>query len=104
VEVAEANLAVNGLAGRVACVEAAGFDHPGLAGPFDLIFANILMGPLLELAPGMARASAAGGTLVLSGLLNPQGDDVAAAYRAEGFDVARRREVGDWTTLTLRRA
>jgi ribosomal protein L11 methyltransferase len=104
VEVAEANLAVNGLAGRVACVEAAGFDHPGLAGPFDLIFANILMGPLLELAPGMARALAAGGTLVLSGLLNPQGDDVAAAYRAEGFDVARRREVGDWTTLTLRRA
>jgi ribosomal protein L11 methyltransferase len=104
VEVAEANLAVNGLAGRVACVEAAGVDHPGLAGPFDLIFANILMGPLLELAPGMARALAAGGTLVLSGLLNPQGDDVAAAYRAEGFDVARRREVGDWTTLTLRRA
>ncbi|MGB3553621.1 MAG: 50S ribosomal protein L11 methyltransferase, partial [Jannaschia sp.] len=46
VDVARANLAVNGMEGRVNCVEAAGFEHPELAGPFDLIFANILKGPL----------------------------------------------------------
>ncbi|WGH79366.1 50S ribosomal protein L11 methyltransferase [Jannaschia ovalis] len=103
VEVAEANLRVNGMAGRVTCVEAAGFDHPDLAGPFDLIFANILKGPLIELAPAMARAAASGGHAILSGILNPQAEDVIAAYDAAGFALAARRELGDWTTLTLRR-
>ncbi|TFL19155.1 50S ribosomal protein L11 methyltransferase [Jannaschia formosa] len=101
VEVAEANLAVNGMEGEVACVEAAGFDHPDLGGPFDLIFANILKGPLIELAPAMARAS--GGHVILSGLLNPQADEVIAAYEAAGFRPVRRAELGDWTTLTLAR-
>ncbi|PWJ22526.1 50S ribosomal protein L11 methyltransferase [Jannaschia seohaensis] len=101
VEVAEANLAVNGMAGEVACIEAAGFDHPDLAGPFDLIFANILKGPLIELAPDMARA--ARGHVILSGLLNPQAEEVIAAYESAGFGLVRRVELGDWTTLTLRR-
>ena len=53
VEVAEANVAANDLGGRVRCVEATGLDHPELqaAGPYDLIFANILKGPLIALAP-----------------------------------------------------
>ncbi|MFO6465653.1 50S ribosomal protein L11 methyltransferase [Jannaschia sp. KMU-145] len=104
VEVAEANLEVNDMAGRVACVEAAGFDHPALAGPFDLIFANILKGPLIDLAPDMARASARGGAAILSGILNPQAEDVVAAYGDAGFDLVRREVLGDWTTLTLRRS
>lgn len=104
VEVAEANLAVNDLAGRVACVEAAGFDHDSLSGPFDLIFANILKGPLIGLAPDMGRRCAAGGHAILSGILTPQADDVVAAYGAEGFSVLRREIIGDWTTLTLQRA
>jgi len=56
VEVAEANLSANGMAGQVRCVEAAGFDHEALkaAAPFDLVFANILKPPLLALAPEMA--------------------------------------------------
>ena len=104
VEVAEANLRVNGMEGRVDCVEAAGFDHPRLTGPFDLVFANILKGPLVELAPAMAKATAPGGHAILSGILNPQADDVIAAYAAAGFTVVMRRELGDWTTLTLRRS
>ncbi|WP_298430061.1 50S ribosomal protein L11 methyltransferase [uncultured Jannaschia sp.] len=104
VEVAEANLEVNDMAGRVACVEAAGFDHPALAGPFDLIFANILKGPLIELGPDMARASAPGGAAILSGILNQQAEDVVAAYGDAGFDLVRREVLGDWTTLTLRRS
>ena len=58
VDVAEANVAINGLQGRIECLEAAGFDHPRLQGgrPYDLIFANILKGPLIELAPAMARS------------------------------------------------
>ncbi|MEM8825196.1 MAG: 50S ribosomal protein L11 methyltransferase [Pseudomonadota bacterium] len=103
VEVAQANLAVNGLVGRIDCVEAAGFDHDRLAGPFDLIFANILKGPLISLAPDMGARCVPGGHAILSGILTPQADDVVAAYGAEGFSVLDRQVIGDWTTLTLRR-
>lgn len=105
VDVAEANVAANGAAGRVRCLEAAGFDHPDLhaAAPFDLIFANILKGPLVELAPDVAAHCAAGGHVILSGLLNEQGDEVVAAYEAQGMVLDHRAELGEWTTLTLRR-
>ncbi len=105
VEVALANAAANGVSGRVACVEAAGFDHPDLAekAPYDLVFANILKGPLIELAPAMATHVAPAGHVILSGILNPQADDVIAAYEATGFTLQDRREIGDWTTLTLLR-
>ncbi|MCK0169262.1 50S ribosomal protein L11 methyltransferase [Jannaschia sp. S6380] len=105
VDVARANAAVNDLAGRLTCIEAAGFAHPDLAAdaPFGLIFANILKGPLVDLAPEMANHCAAGGYAILSGILNPQADDVVAAYDAAGFDLFRQRSLGDWTTLTLRR-
>ena len=104
VDVARANVAVNGLADRVDCVEAAGFGHPALAGPFDLVFANILKGPLVEMAPAMARALRPGGAAILSGLLDRQADDVAAAYAAAGLGEADRLSVEGWTTLTLRRS
>ncbi|RME15685.1 MAG: 50S ribosomal protein L11 methyltransferase [Alphaproteobacteria bacterium] len=106
VEVAEANVAANGLEGRVEVLEAAGFDHPTLqqAAPFDLVFANILKGPLLALADDMARHVAPGGHAILSGILNPQAEEVIERYRAAGFSLAERAEFGDWTTLVLTRA
>ena len=105
VEVAEANVAANGEAGRVRCVEAAGFGHPDLHGvaPFDLIFANILKGPLVELAPEVAAHCAQGGHVILSGLLNAQAEEVIAAYAAEGLSLEHHAEIGEWSTLTLRR-
>jgi len=105
VEVAEANLAANGLAGRITCVEATGMDHPALAGaaPFGLIFANILMGPLIGLASEIAGALAPGGHAILSGLLNDQAGDVTAAYVAEGLVVSSSEQIGDWTTLCLQK-
>jgi ribosomal protein L11 methyltransferase len=106
VEVARANVAVNGLSGRVECLLAAGFDHPRLAAaaPFDLVFANILKGPLIDLAPAMAAHVGAGGLVILSGLLAVQSDEVAAAYRAAGFAPRRREDIGEWATLVLARA
>ncbi|WP_071672615.1 50S ribosomal protein L11 methyltransferase [Nioella nitratireducens] len=103
VEVAEANVAANGEAGRVRCLEAAGFDHPELhaAAPFDLIFANILKGPLVDLAPDVAAHCAEGGHVILSGLLNAQAKDVIAAYEAEGLSLEHHAEIGEWSTLTL---
>lgn len=106
VDVARANVQANGLSGRVHCVEAAGFAHPDLhaRAPYDLVFANILKGPLIGIAPDMGRHVAPGGYAILSGILNPQAEEVIAAYAAEGFAVDRRDEIGEWTTLLLRRA
>ena len=67
VEVANANLQANNLTGRVRCLESTGFSDPELleAAPFDLIFANILKGPLIDLAPAIAQHLKIGGAAVL---------------------------------------
>lgn len=105
VEVAVANVEANGLAGRLACVEAAGFDHPAFDAitPADLVFANILKGPLIDLAPEMARRVAPGGHAILSGLLLEQAASIIEVYAREGFNVVDRDDIGDWTCLTLGR-
>ena len=103
VDVAAANVSCNDLDGRVTCLVAAGFEHETLhsAAPYDLIFANILKGPLIELAPDMAAHSAQGGYVILSGLLVEQAEDVLAAYDANGFDCETREDIGEWSCLTL---
>ena len=105
VDVAEANVLVNGLAGRVECLEAAGFANPGIkaAAPYDLIFANILKGPLIELAPAMAEHCATGGLVILSGLLVVQAETITEAYVAAGFTPVSREDLGEWSALVLRR-
>ncbi len=103
VEVAEANVSANGLDGRVRCLEATGFDHPDLkaAAPFDLVFANILKGPLIALAPDVAAYTQKDGKVILSGILNTQADEVIAVYARHGINLAHREEIGEWTTITL---
>jgi ribosomal protein L11 methyltransferase len=54
------------------------------AGPVDLVMANILSGPLVELAPVLGRLVRPGGRLILSGLLEEQAETVKAAY-GDGF-------------------
>jgi ribosomal protein L11 methyltransferase len=105
VEVAVVNVLANDLEGRVNCVESIGFDAPALAqaAPFDLIFANILKGPLIDLAPAMAVHLAPGGIAILSGLLVEQADDIVAVYNAQGVDLVKREDLGEWTALTLTR-
>ena len=105
VEVAVANVTANGLVGRVDCVESIGFDSPVVraGAPFDLIFANILKGPLIELAPDMAAHLTAGGMAILSGLLVEQADDILEVYRAQGLALEAREDLGEWSALTLRR-
>lgn len=105
VDTAAANVIANGLDGRVICVEAAGFDHPLLdqAAPFDLVLANILKQPLIDLAPDMARHVAPQGRIILSGILTTQTAEVITAYHAAGFGDEERRDSGDWSTLVLTR-
>lgn len=110
VGVVEENARLNGLrlgarAGEVTMVVAPGLDHPLLAarGPYDLIIANILAGPLIELAPDFARALVPGGSLILSGLLETQEPQVRAACRRAGLRLAKRSVHGDWSVLWLRK-
>lgn len=103
VEVARTNLSANGLEGWVALVEAPGFDDARLAGPFDLVLANILRDPLLGMAEDMAQALREGGHAVLGGILVEQADHVVTRYASSGFCLRARDDIGEWSTLTLTR-
>lgn len=80
-----------------------GFDHPTLAKetPYELIVANILAGPLIEMAADVAGALAQNGALILSGLLISQKADVLAAYAQQGLGLVAEQEDGEWAALQL---
>jgi len=103
--VARANARLNRVAARVRILDAAGFGHAVVrhAQPFDLVLANILPNPLIELAPAVRRALRPGGIAVLSGLLDQQAHEVRAIYAAAGFRLLHRRSRAGWTALTLAR-
>lgn len=92
--------------GAMTMVIADGMDDPllQLRGPYDLLIANILAGPLIELAPDFAAAVSPGGSIVLSGLLaEEQEAKVRRAYRRAGFRSVGRIHNGDWSVLWLKR-
>lgn len=88
----------NGLEAGLEVVEAIA---PG-AGPWDLVLANILAGPLIRLAPALARHTRPGGDLLLAGLLDEQAESVAVAYRP-WFHMQVFRKRDGWTVLSGRR-
>jgi ribosomal protein L11 methyltransferase len=107
VEVAQDNAAINGVKlghgpGELLLAVADGMDSPLLTAraPFDLIIANILAGPLIELAPAFAKALTPGGATVLAGLLDSQAGGVIAAYEKLGLNVLDRGS-GEWPVLVL---
>ena len=71
--------------------------------PYDLVFANILLGPLKGLAKPIGALVAPGAFVVLSGLLPAQANAALAAYRAHGLVLVRRIPLDGWATLVLRR-
>jgi ribosomal protein L11 methyltransferase len=110
IEVAADNAAVNKVRigrarAQIELVVAAGMDHPRLQdrAPYDLLIANILAGPLIEMAPDLAGALAPGARLILAGLLDHQADKVASAYRRQGMMAGPRVDRGDWPILVMRK-
>lgn len=110
VGVVEDNARANGIPlgsgpGAATMVLADGMDDPLLQarGPYDLLIANILAGPLISLAPDFAKAVAPGGSVLLAGLLEVQEAAVRRAYMRAGFRLAARIVNGDWSILWLRR-
>ena len=104
VDVAADNARMNGVQSRVSVFEAKGLAHPALRrAKADLLFANILLRPLLDLAPAFSRALRPGGLCVLSGLLDRQARQVESRFRSLGFSLDSRILLDGWTTLLLRR-
>lgn len=107
IDVARENATINGVgvgheAGKLLLGIADGMDSPLLAAraPYDLLIANILAGPLIELARAFRSALAPGGTIILAGLLDSQLASVAKAYEALGLSV-RERGSGEWPVLVV---
>ncbi len=72
--------------------------------PFDLIIANILAAPLIEMAEALASVSDKNGYVILSGMLAEQADKVLSAYTKLGFSLKERYDIGEWSTLCLHKS
>jgi len=103
VQIAAENMRLNGVAGSIATACAEGFASGEIAkaAPFDLIIANILAGPLMEMAPDMKRALKQGGSLILSGILASQREAVLKAYETQGLHHIETLPLEGWVTLHL---
>ena len=104
IDVTAENMAINAIPrDAITLVTADGMEdrHIQAAAPFDLIVANILAGPLIALAPDLTATLAQNGAIILAGLLETQAEDVLAAYKSTGMQLADRIDSGDWSILTL---
>ncbi|MFO1036857.1 MAG: 50S ribosomal protein L11 methyltransferase [Geminicoccaceae bacterium] len=104
VRVAAENVSLNGVARQVTCTLSDGY-RAGIIRrrrPFDLVLANILADPLIELAPRLRAHLAPGGTAILSGLLDRQAEAVAAAHHAVGLRLVGTGQEGPWMALVFR--
>ncbi len=104
-QAARSNAQANGVGRFVTVVHAAGVCARALRrrGPYDLVFANILLTPLKRMAAPLASLVRPGGSLILSGLLPAHGNAALFAYRAQGLALERRVGLEGWLTLVLRR-
>ena len=103
--VAKMNILANGLDRNIQCFEASGFAHEQIKtkNPFDLIFANILLAPLLAIATDVSKYSLSGGYVVLSGILGEQAELVVNKYTGVGFSLSSQIEIGEWVTIIFRK-
>ncbi len=103
VRAARANALLNRVGGSVEIVRAGGVAAPSVrqGAPFDVVFANILLGSLIRLAAPLKKLTAPGGRIILSGLLPEQANAAIAAYRPLALE--HRINLDGWTTLVLAR-
>jgi ribosomal protein L11 methyltransferase len=105
VRIAGENARLNGVGRTVPTLRSVGLNHPSIMHnrPYDLIVANILAGPLVQLAPSIAEVADKGATIILSGILNRQAARVVSAYAQQGIVLRQKLVKGDWSTLVLQR-
>ena len=100
VDVSLANAKQNNVGSLINAFQADGFESEALTGQtYDLIFANILAGPLMGLAPDIAKALSPGGTVILSGILDELAGNVSKAFEAENIKIKKGPSLSGWTSL-----
>jgi ribosomal protein L11 methyltransferase len=101
VTVARENIARNLLNDRI---EVAGTPVAAIAGPYQLVCANIVHDVLVEMAPDLTRLTAGGGRLVLAGILGgDQENNIVTVYRALGYTLVNQLHEEEWAALLLER-
>ncbi len=97
------NAKINRIAQNFRAICANGLDHPAISqsAPYDLIFANILAGPLADMALSLSQALAPGGYLILSGLTADQLGWIRARYVSQGIATSATAIRENWATLVL---
>jgi len=111
IEVTQENARLNSIRlgrarGQLELVTAGGFDHLRLKAraPYDLVVANILAGPLIDLSRNVAKALEPGGHLILAGLLRDQAAAVVQAYRrCDMMQIRLPDPDAEWPVLELRK-
>jgi ribosomal protein L11 methyltransferase len=105
VRLARDNARLNHVASLTEIIRASGLSDRRMRtrAPFDLVFANILLGPLKLLAKPIRQLTAPGARIVVSGLLPGQANAALAAYRTLGLMLERRVPLDGWVTLMLTR-
>ncbi len=104
VDVTLENAQLNKVEEYIESYQADGFDSPHLKNrQFDLIFANILAGPLMGLAPGITGALAPQGKVILSGILDEQAETVSAVFIEKGLEISPQPSLSGWTSLLGRK-
>lgn len=94
------NAQMNDVTALIDAHVADGFNSPALKNKrFDLIFANILAGPLTGLAPDIYNALRPGGHVILSGILDEQADWVAQSFTKLGMNISPQDSLNGWTSL-----
>ncbi|MBX4335039.1 50S ribosomal protein L11 methyltransferase [Bartonella raoultii] len=104
IQVAQHNININGVKEYITAITATNFNHDQILSraPFDLIVANILANPLIELAQEMVKALQKGGSIILSGILEEQHAHVLEAYVQQGLRHIETNNRQGWVTIHLK--
>lgn len=100
IEVARENAQINGVADDLEIEVNKLASYQGQE--FDVVLANLTADVLIPLASEFPQVSKAQGTLIVSGILREQADDVRAALHDQKFDLLEAKPDGEWVTMALR--
>ncbi|WP_336279527.1 50S ribosomal protein L11 methyltransferase [Bartonella sp. CB175] len=104
IQVAQHNIQLNGVKKYITAVTASGLSHDQITSraPFDLIVANILANPLVELAPEIVQVLQKSGSLILSGIIEEQRNHVLETYVKQGLEHVETYNHNGWVTIHLK--
>lgn len=101
VYVTEQNIRLNGVDDCIRVFQSTGYQN--VKGRYDLVFANILARPLMEMAPDLYTHLNAGGLAILSGFLNGQKSWVLKAHAKAGLSYVKSYKIREWSTAIVKR-